>query len=123
MYKTTKSPKRILLVAHAVAAESLDAYSNMYSPQKFTQHQLFAMLVFKEFMRCDYRKVVELMNETAEYRDAIGLEEVPHFTTIQKASGRLLKLSSASAGRSRLSYHCSSECWDPHCGPSSITTA
>jgi heterodisulfide reductase subunit C len=95
MYKTTKSPKRILLVAHAVAAESLDAYSNMYSPQKFTQHQLFAMLVFKEFMRCDYRKVVELMNETAEYRDAIGLEEVPHFTTIQKASGRLLKLSSA----------------------------
>ncbi len=86
-----------MLVAHAVAVKSLDAYSNLYSPQKFTQHQLFAILVLKEFMRFDYRKVVELLKETPEYREAIGLESVPHYTTIQKASRRLLKLSSARA--------------------------
>src|SRR5208283_1240678 len=93
MYKTTKSPRKILLVAHAVAVKSLDAYSHLYSPQKFTQHQLFAVLVLKEFMRFDYRKVVEMLKETPEYREAIGLESVPHFTTVQKASKRLLKLS------------------------------
>jgi Transposase DDE domain len=81
----------VLMVAHAVAQESLDAYSHQFSPQKFTQHQLFAILTLKEFMRMDYRKVVELMMEAAELRECIGLESVPHFTTVQKASARLLR--------------------------------
>lgn len=95
MYKTTKSSRKVLLVAHAVAVEALAAYSHAFSPRKFTQHQLFAVLVLKEFMRCDYRKVTELLEECPDLREVIGLESVPHYTTIQKASGRLLKLSSA----------------------------
>lgn len=95
MYKTTKSSRKVLLVAHAVALESLAAYAHRFSPRKFTQHQLFAVLVLKEFMRCDYRKVAELLSECRDLREAIGLKSVPHFTTIQKASGRLLKLSLA----------------------------
>jgi hypothetical protein len=95
MYKTTKSPRKVLLVAHAVAIESLAAYSHLYSPKKFTQHQLFAVLVLKEFLRCDYRKVAELLDECPDLREVIGLDSRPHYTTIQKASQRLLKLSSA----------------------------
>lgn len=95
MYKTTKSPRKVLLVAHAIAVESLAAYSHLFSPKKFTQHQLFAVLVLKEFMRCDYRKVADLLSECRDLREVIGLETAPHYTTIQKASGRLLKLSSA----------------------------
>ena len=95
MYKTTKSPRKVLLVAHAVAIEAFAAYSHLFSPKKFTQHQLFAVLVLKEFMRCDYRKVAELLEECPDLREVIGLESVPHYTTIQKASKRLLKLSSA----------------------------
>ena len=97
MYKTTKSPRKVLLVAHAVAVESLAAYSHLFSPRKFTQHQLFALLVLKEYMRCDYRKVAGLLEDSAGLRDAIGLQEVPHYTTIQKASKRLLKLAPARA--------------------------
>jgi len=95
MYKTTKSPRKVLLVAHAVAVGALAAYSHLFSPKKFTQHQLFAMLVLKEFMRCDYRKVAALLEDCPELREAIGLETVPHFTTIQKASKRLLCLKPA----------------------------
>lgn len=95
MYKTTKSPRKVLLVAHAVAVESVAAYSHLFSPRKFTQHQLFAVLVLKEFMRCDYRKVTDLLSECCDLREVIGLESVPHYTTIQKACKRLLKLSSA----------------------------
>ena len=95
MYKTTKSPRKVLRVAHAVAIESFAAYSHRYSPKKFTRHQLFAVLVLKEFMRCDYRKIVELLEECPELCEVIGLESVPHFTTIQKASKRLLQLSTA----------------------------
>ena len=93
MYKTTKSPRKVLLVAHAVAVEALSAYSHVCSPKKFTQHQLFAMLVLKEFMRCDYRKVARLLSECSDLTEVIGLEEAPHFTTLQKASKRLLKVS------------------------------
>lgn len=95
MYKTTKSPRKVLLVAHAVAIESLAPYSHLLSPRKFTQHQFFAILVLKEFMRCDYRKVADLLIECSDLREVIGLESVPHYTTIQKASKRLLKLWSA----------------------------
>jgi len=95
MYKTTKSPRKVLLIAHAVAVESLAAYAHRRSPRKFTQHQLFAVLVLKEFMRCDYRKVTQLLSECSDLREAIGLASTPHYTTIQKASVRLLKLSSA----------------------------
>jgi hypothetical protein len=95
MYKTTKSSRKVLLVAHAIAVESLAAYSHLFSPKKFTQHQLFAVLALKEFMRCDYRKITELLAECRELRDVIGLQSVPHYTTIQKASRRLLKFSSA----------------------------
>ena len=97
MYKTTKSPRKVLLVAHAVAVEALAAYSHLCSPKTFTQHQLFAMLALKEFMRCDYRKAARLLNDCRDLREAIGLKKAPHFTTLQKASKRLLKVSLARA--------------------------
>lgn len=92
MYKTSKSPRKVLLAAHAVAKDALPQYSHRFSPQKFTQHQLFAILVLKEHQRSDYRKIAALLQDTPELCAAIELEEVPHFTALQKASSRLLKL-------------------------------
>jgi hypothetical protein len=91
MYKTSKSPRKVLLAALAVAQESsLPLYPHKYSPKKFTQHQLFAILVLKEFQRCDYRKVAALLGDCPDLCKAIGLAAAPHFTTLQKASRRLL---------------------------------
>jgi hypothetical protein len=95
MYKTTKSPRKVLLAAYAVAQDALPAYPHRFSPKKFTQHQVFAVLALKEFMRCDYRKVAGLLADCRDLREAIGLEQVPHFTTLQKASKRLLQLKSS----------------------------
>ena len=87
---TTKSPVRVLRHAYVVAQLALPAYSHRYSPKKFTQHQLFACLVLKEFLRLDYRKLAALLRDAGDLAAAIGLREVPHFTTFQKAAGRLL---------------------------------
>jgi hypothetical protein len=38
------------------------------------------------------RRVCQLLSDCSGLRDAIGLTRVPHFTTLQKASRRLLKL-------------------------------
>jgi transposase len=88
--KTSKSPRKVLLTAYAAARESLPAYAHRFSPRKFTQHQLFACLVLKTMLDLDYRGVAALLQDAPELRADIGMEHVPHFTTLQKASERLL---------------------------------
>ena len=91
MSQTSKSPRKVLLVAYAVAKDALPAYAHRFSPKKFTQHQLFACLVLKEFLKTDYRGVAALLIDCCDLRQAIELNRVPHFTTLQKASDRLLR--------------------------------
>ncbi len=79
------------MTAYRAAQDALPAYAHKYSPKKFTLHQLFACLVLKEFLKRDYRGVVGVLADGAELREAIGLKHVPHWTTLQKASDRLLK--------------------------------
>jgi hypothetical protein len=88
---TSKSPKRVLEEALAVGRQAFPAYSHRFSPQKFTQPQLFASLVLKEFLRLDYRKLASLLADAADLAATIGLAKVPHFTTFQKAADRLLR--------------------------------
>jgi hypothetical protein len=90
MGRTSKSPKRILQVAHAIGQQRLPVYSHRFSPKKFTQPQLFACLVLKEFLRLDYRKLSALLEDAPSLGAAIGLASVPHFSTFQKAAARLL---------------------------------
>ena len=69
---------------------SLPKYWHPCAPKKFTPPQLFACLVLKEFLRLDYRKLSALLQDAPSLTATIGLAEVPHFTTVQKASRRLL---------------------------------
>src|SRR5215472_4389104 len=87
---TSKSPLRVLLMAYEIGKSSLRLYGHHFSPKKFTQPQLFACLVLKEFLRLDYRGLSMLLKDTPEFCEAIGLPTVPHFTTFHKASQRLL---------------------------------
>jgi hypothetical protein len=89
--KTTKSPRKLLRTAYLAARESLQPYAHRFSPKKFTQHQLFACLVLKEFYKLDYRGITELLSDAPDLRSVIELDTVPHWTTLQKASDRLLK--------------------------------
>ena len=91
MSKTSKSPRKVLDVALKAAQQSFPAYSHEFSPKKFTQHQLFACLVLKSFLKTDYRGVVEHLKDCPALAESVGLTKVPHFTTLQKAAKRLLK--------------------------------
>jgi len=87
---TSKSPRAVILAAYAVARESLPAYSHQFSPKKFTQHQLFACLVLKGFLKADYRGLAAHLRDCPSLTEAIRLSQVPHYTTFQKAAYRLL---------------------------------
>jgi hypothetical protein len=87
----TKSPLALACAALAAAAEALPKYSGTYSKHDFTQHQLFAILVLREFLKTDYRGIVELLQDWSDLRQALGLTKVPHYSTLCKAFQRLLE--------------------------------
>ena len=88
--KTSKSPRRVLQVAYEAACQAVPAHRHKFSPKKFTQPQLLACLVLKEFARLDYRGLAEHLTDHPDLGASIGLKTVPHFTTFQKAAQRLL---------------------------------
>lgn len=76
----------------AAGERELKPYAHKYSPKKFTQPQLFACLVLKAFFKTDYRGMEINLRDLRDLRWALGLESVPHFTTLHKACKRLLRL-------------------------------
>ena len=91
MGRLSKSPTQVVRHALAVASATLPEYAHRFSPRKYTQPQLFACLVLKTFLKTDYRGVAVHLAEHSDLRSVIGLAVVPHFTTFQKASRRLLR--------------------------------
>lgn len=89
--QTSKSPKQTASVAYAAAKQVLPAYSHKFSPKKFTQPQLVACLVLKEFFTTDYRGISAILEDSSDVRNILELTEAPHFTTLQKAAKKLLK--------------------------------
>lgn len=87
---TSKSPKAVAKAALVAAQRVLPSYTHRNSPKKFTQHQLFACLVLKNFLKTDYRGVVAHLSDHPALQETLGLDCVPHFTTLQKASRHLL---------------------------------
>jgi uncharacterized membrane protein len=91
MSHLSKSPLRVAREALAIATRRLRRYAHKFSPKKFTQPQLFACLVLKTFLKTDYRGLAAHLEDHSDIRAALALESVPHFTTPQKASRRLLR--------------------------------
>jgi hypothetical protein len=87
----TKSPLAVARAALAAAADALPAYASKFSRKDFTQHQLFALLALREFLRTDYRGLEQYLRDWSDLRQALGLTKVPDHSTLQKAAARLLE--------------------------------
>ncbi len=87
----TKSPLEVARSALEVGEVTLPEYWSPKSPHKFTQPQLFAILVLKEFFRLDYRGIVEHLKDHSDLRAVLGLKSVPHHTTLWYAEQKILK--------------------------------
>ncbi len=85
----------MVLAALATARRALPCYTHRCSPKVFTQHQLFACLVLKNFLKTDYRGVCAHLADHPALVELMELSRVPHFTTLHKASRRLLATKSA----------------------------
>jgi len=93
-------------MALRAACDSLPDYAKTKSPRKFTQPQLMACLVIKEFLKLDYRGAHILLSEWSDLRHVIGLTKVPHFTTLCAAAKRLLGKAQADTTLDAILDHC-----------------
>ncbi len=93
----SKSPRAVAREALRLAEESLPPYSAVRSRKDYTQHQLFAILALKTFLKTDYRGVTQFLADFAELRADLGLTKVPHYSTLSYAGQRLLKKGGSSS--------------------------
>ena len=91
MRSMTKSPLALAREAYQLGQASLEPYSCKYSPRRFTQAQLFAILVLRQFFKTDYRGVIQVLHEFGELRQTLQLTHVPHYSTLCYAERRMLK--------------------------------
>ena len=89
----TRSVLAVAKAALSTAQRALPAYSHPCSPKKFTQHQLFAILVVRRFLGRDYRGVIQLLADWSDLRELLDLEKekLPNYSTLCYAEQRLLK--------------------------------
>jgi hypothetical protein len=90
MRRMSKSAVRVAREALLAGRAALPEYGSRFSRRDYTQPQLFALLVLRQFLRTDYRGVVTLVAEWSELRRALGLTKVPHYSTLAHASRRIL---------------------------------
>src|SRR5262249_30970547 len=90
MNKLSKSPLRVAREAFTTAERILPYYAHRFSPHVYSQPQLFTCLVLKTFFKTDYRGIVAILEDMPELCALLELKAIPHFTTLQKASQRLL---------------------------------
>ena len=107
MRRMSKSAVRVAREALATGRAALPDYGHRYSRRDYTQPQLFALLVLRQFLRTDYRGVVALVAEWSELRRALGLAKVPHYSTLAHAARRILAGAEAGGRSAASGPHCS----------------
>src|SRR5437763_1297777 len=84
----TKSPRRVMRAALEIACDALPAYSCPTSRHDFTQHQLFAILALKTFLKTDYRGVVAFLDDLPELRAELRLAKAAYDAEDNHATAR-----------------------------------
>lgn len=79
---------RIVKLTMRLARRHLSTYAHPKSPRLFTQPQLFTCLILKAHLGVTYRRIEELLILMPAVREAMGLERVPRFTTLQTFAAR-----------------------------------
>ena len=82
-------PNRLLVfarIAHEVARRSLPDRRHRFAPKRYTQPQLLACVLVKEYLGLDYRTARETIELSGPIREAFGLASVPDHTTLWRSA-------------------------------------
>jgi hypothetical protein len=88
---TSKSPRKVLVLAHQLAQQVLSAHASRFSRKDFTRPQLFACLVLREHQRKSFRGIEALLHDSPAWLAAIGLSKAPDHNTLCRAFDAFMK--------------------------------
>lgn len=91
MATMSKSPLAVARQALLAGEQQLVSFSNKHSPHRYTQPQLFAMLVLRQFFKTDYRGLVAILRDSSDLCTELGITRIPHYSTLCYAEQRLLE--------------------------------
>jgi IS5 family transposase len=94
---SSRSPLNVLVTAHRLGQATLPAYASRFSRRDFTLPQLFACLVLRQFYNLSYRRVQALLEDSASWREAIGLSRTPDHNTLCDAFATIMRHESVEA--------------------------
>jgi Transposase DDE domain len=81
--------EQVAELAMRLSQRHLADYGAARSRHDFTQRQLMTCLILRAYLKTTYRGVLEFLAVSRVLRRRLGLEDkLPHFTTLQKFSGR-----------------------------------
>lgn len=86
-----KKREQVLCIASGAlraARRCVAQYGSVKSRHDFTQPQLVACLVVRAYLKTTYRGMMEILEISPPLQEALGLKEVPHWTTLQKCAAR-----------------------------------
>src|SRR4051812_36633191 len=87
---TSRSPRKVLVVAYHLARRTLPKHSCKFSRHDFTLAQLFACLVVREFFGLSFRRAEALLADSPAWLADIGLAKAPDHNTLWRAFEALL---------------------------------
>jgi hypothetical protein len=87
--KESKLVKLIHRLFDAAQSLGMRPYSSKFSRKDYTQYQHLSILVLKKKMKTGYREIVEYISEMPKVLEALHLESIPHFKTLQKFLKRI----------------------------------
>src|SRR6059058_335451 len=88
---TSKSPRKVLKLAHQLGQEVLPQYASHFSRKDFSNAQMFACLVLREHQRKSFRGIEVLLIDSPTWLADIGLSKAPDHNTLCRAFDRFVK--------------------------------
>ena len=81
--------EQVAELAMQLGQRHLAEYGATRSRHDFTQRQLLSCLILRAYLKTTYRGVLDLLAASPNLRQRLGLtDKLPHFSTLQKFSGR-----------------------------------
>jgi hypothetical protein len=90
--ETSQSPRKVLNTAYRLGLRVFPGFTGEFARHDYTLAQLFACLVLREFYGLSYRRTEQLLRDSPQWLDDIGLGSPPDHNTLWRAFGFLLKI-------------------------------
>jgi hypothetical protein len=71
-----------------LAGRYMQPYSHPKSPKKFTQAQLITCLILRAYLKTTYRGVIDILDASEKLKKCLGLERLPHYSTLKYFADR-----------------------------------